>query len=392
MRVSPAWTCGALQLSSAGGCGRGSARSAGVTDTVAQAGRLVPGSSSVGRGRGAGDVRASQKWGVQLHEFYWEITLNPPGPSEAIWLNRLGSMAVALRNGVLVMSAQHRVSEGERPVSEQALIDQLLETFASSDYQPPLLPGAALQLLTLSRDPNVAFSKIIALLESEPLIVARVIRTAQSPFYSGGARIRSIEDAVLRMGIKSIALVFAEAAMNAEVFSSEVFQAPMQALRAHSTATAHIARKLAERLGQPGDRTYLCGLLHDIGIAACLLVAPALKGPDGRGFSFEQLEAPIHAVHEQAGEVLSSLWNMPEGLRWIFAHHHNFALRTHISPVPALVCLASWVAGEVGAGVIHFSDAPEASIAARHFGWAEQLGELVEMGNQVALDLRRGES
>lgn len=272
---------------------------------------------------------------------------------------------------------------------EQTLIQQLLETFASPDYNPPLLPGAALQLLALARDPSVPMSKVIALLETEPLIVARVIRTAQSPFYSAGARIRSIEDAVLRLGTRAIALVFAEAAMNAEVFSSQVFQAPMQALRRHSTVTAHVARKLGERLGHPGDRIYLSGLLHDIGIAACLLIAPQIKAPDGRGLTFEQLEKPIHAVHEQAAEVLSTLWNMPEGLRWVFAHHHNFALRTHISPVPALVCLSSWIAGQAGAGVIDFGETPEAMTAARHFGWHDDLKELVQLGKTLVDELGR---
>jgi HD-like signal output (HDOD) protein len=281
------------------------------------------------------------------------------------------------------------VGGGGKSPWEQKLIEQLLETLASPDYNPPLLPGAALQLLALARDPSVPMSKVIALLETEPLIVARVIRTAQSPFYSAGARIRSIEDAVLRLGTRAISLIFAEAAMNAEVFSSKVFQGPMQALRRHSTVTAHLARKLGERLGHPGDRIYLSGLLHDIGIAACLLVAPELEGPDGRGLTFEQLEAPIHAVHEQAGEVLSTLWNMPEGLRWVFAHHHNFALRTHVSPVAALVCLSSWIAGQAGAGVIDFGETPEAMLAAQHFGWHQDLPELVQLGKSLVDELGR---
>jgi HD-like signal output (HDOD) protein len=281
--------------------------------------------------------------------------------------------------------------EGARPAWQQALIEQMLETFASENYQPPLLPGAALQLLSLARDPDVAMSKIIALLESEPLIVARVIRAAQSPLYSGGARIRSIEDAVLRLGMRSIALLFAECAMNAALFSSTAFQGPMQALRRHSTATAHLARTLAERIGQPGDRVYLCGLLHDIGIAACLLVAPDLSRPDGGAFEFEELAEPIHSVHERAGEMLSSLWNMPAGLRWVFAHHHSFALRTHASPMAALVCLSSWIAGEAGAGVIDREEKELATLAARQFGWGGQLSDLVALGTGVVADLGRGE-
>jgi HD-like signal output (HDOD) protein len=290
-----------------------------------------------------------------------------------------------------VMNAQSREGDDARPAWQQALVDQLMETFAGEGYEPPLLPGAALQLLSLARDPDVAMSKVIALLETEPLIVARVIRTAQSPFYSAGARVRTIEDAVLRLGIRAISLVFTEAAMHAGVFSSELFQEPMQALRRHSTATAHIARKLAERIGQPGDRVYLSGLLHDIGIAACLLVAPELKAPDGGAFSFAELAAPIFDVHEQAGEILSSLWSLPQGLRWVFAHHHSFTLRTHISPMAALVCLASWIASEAGAPSIDGGEGDQAALAAQQFGWAGQLDDLVALGSGLVADLGRGD-
>lgn len=289
-------------------------------------------------------------------------------------------------------SVPTELDEAPRPAWQQALIDEMLSTFAAEDYQPPLLPGAALQLLSLARDPDVAMSKVIGLLESEPLIVARVIRTAQSPVYSAGARIRTIEDAVLRLGTRAIALIFTEAAMHAAVFSSKGFQGPMQELRRHSTATAHIARKLSERIGQPGDRVYLCGLLHDIGIAACLLVAPSLRSNDGRPYDFETLAAPIYAMHEQAGEILSSLWNMPEGLRWVFAHHHQFALRTHVSPMAALVCLSSWIASESGAGSIAHDGGDQAARAAQHFGWADQLPDLVDLGTSLVAELRRGEA
>ena len=63
------------------------------------------------------------------------------------------------------------VSEAEvRPAWQAALVDQLLTTFAAEDYQPPLLPGAALQLLDLARDPDVPMSQIIALLD--PLLLS----------------------------------------------------------------------------------------------------------------------------------------------------------------------------------------------------------------------------
>jgi HD-like signal output (HDOD) protein len=285
-----------------------------------------------------------------------------------------------------------RADAAARPEAEQALIDELDRTFASPDYQPPMLPAAALELLTLARDPNVSFGKIVTLLESEPLIAARVLRIAQSPFYSGGARVQTIDDAVLRLGIKTIALVFTEAATNAQVFSSEVFRAPMQALRRHSTISAHIARKLAERMGQSGDRIYVCGLLHDIGIAACLLVAPSLRGPDGRGFTFAQLEKPMFAVHENAADAVAELWSLPEGLRWVIAQHHSFAAPGHVSPMAALVCLASWIASEVDAGIIAGDETQQGLAAARHFGWGNDVSSLIALGNKVVQQLNGSES
>ncbi len=272
------------------------------------------------------------------------------------------------------------------------MIDALNRTFASPDYQPPLLPAAALEMLALARDPNVSFGEIVALLETEPLIAARVLRIAQSPFYSGGARVQTIDDAVMRLGIRTIALVFTEAATNAQMFTSEVFRAPMQALRRHSTVTAHLARKLAERIGQQGDRIYVCGLLHDIGIAACLLVAPALRGPDGRGFTFDQLKAPMFAVHEAAADTVAGLWSLPEGLRWVVANHHSFSRPGHVSPMAALVCLASWIATQVDAAIIGAEETTQQGIAAaRHFGWGDDISTLIALGNKVVQQLNGSE-
>ena len=82
-----------------------------------------------------------------------------------------------------------------------------------------------------------------------------------------------------------------------------------------------------------------------------------------------------------------------EGLRWVFAHHHQFALRTHISPMAALICLSSWIAGEAGAGAIVDQDASEqAALAAKHFGWADQVSELVALGTDLVAEVGRGDA
>ena len=122
------------------------------------------------------------------------------------------------------LSAEPRLSS--RPSSEQTLIDELNRTFAAADYQPPMLPSAALEILTLARDPNVSFGKIVGLLESEPLIAARVLRIAQSPFYSSGAKVQTIDDAVLRLGIRTLRSCLPRPPPTRRFFRARYFERP----------------------------------------------------------------------------------------------------------------------------------------------------------------------
>jgi hypothetical protein len=99
----------------------------------------------------------------------------------------------------------------------------------------------------------------------------------------------------------------------------------------------------------------------------------------------------MFAVHEAAAETLSSIWSLPEGLRWVLAHHHSFQTKGHVSPMAALVCLASWIAGEVDAGIIDGSENEQGLAAARHFGWGEDASDLIALGNKVIQQLAGAE-
>jgi len=93
------------------------------------------------------------------------------------------------------------------------------------------------------------------------------------------------------------------------------------------------------------------------------------------------------------GEALNiaALWSLPEGLRWVIAHHHGFSKNGHVSPMSALVCLASWIASQVDAGVIIGDDTQQALAAARHFGWDDDMSGLVTLGHKVVQQISGSE-
>ncbi|MEY4579262.1 MAG: hypothetical protein RL701_3965, partial [Pseudomonadota bacterium] len=84
------------------------------------------------------------------------------------------------------------------------LRNTLLACFQAPDYRAPVLPAIALELTELARRPSVAYSELVRVLERDPLLVASVLKLAQSPLYGGRTRVKTISDGLQRLGINTL--------------------------------------------------------------------------------------------------------------------------------------------------------------------------------------------
>jgi HD-like signal output (HDOD) protein len=116
-----------------------------------------------------------------------------------------------------------------------------------------------------------------------------------------------------------------------------------------------ITRKLCERTGHANQaqHAFLCGLLHDIGNAMCMIVLADQK-PASSSSSAEVREGPpqfekvfpaIRRVHESAGGVLGHLWHLPDEVTLVISSHHAVP-RGNV--MAAAVCVADWIATDLG--------------------------------------------
>ena len=150
----------------------------------------------------------------------------------------------------------------------RANVDRL---FGSPLYRPPMLPTVALRVLEQSRRSNASYSEVVSLIESDPLFSASVLKIASSPMYASKSALRSIDQALLRMGLARLVDVCLEVALTARVFRAPGFERVMERVRRHSVAVGHVARLVAERTGAVGDDTFTLGLLHEVGVVAGLI-------------------------------------------------------------------------------------------------------------------------
>jgi HD-like signal output (HDOD) protein len=257
----------------------------------------------------------------------------------------------ASRGGINHGKGEH----GIRLAPEQAPSDasrRLLALFQSPAYEPPKLPRVAIELLELSRRSDVDTAHVAALIEKDPMLAAKVLSYAQSPAYATSMPLRSLQQALARLGLRTVADMVLEASMNMTVFRARGFEEPMEKLRRHSTATAYIARIIGRYTPHDDDYAFLCGLMHDVGlVAAMIALAPGRR--EGKVPGYDVLAPTLVAVHEEASGLLAKHWKLPVEVQWVLGHHHHVQIQGRPHPIAAVVALADNLAARFGFGDDH---------------------------------------
>src|SRR3954470_21390060 len=198
---------------------------------------------------------------------------------------------------------------------------QLIETFDNPEYRPPPLPGVALELMTLSNRDDATIDRVVRLLEQDEMLAGGVMRLIGSPLCSARARVRSLKEAVVRLGVRTVRDLVFETALNQGVFRLAEYSETIEQIRRHSTVTAYISRIVCKHAKIDEEHAFLCGLLHDIGFAGLLFAVSNFEAESSPPLI--QIWGEIDVLHEQASRVITKLWNLPVELQELVGHHHH---------------------------------------------------------------------
>ncbi len=226
---------------------------------------------------------------------------------------------------------------------------ELVETFNDPDYRPPPLPGVALELMTLTNRDDSTIERIVRLLEQDEMLAGGVMRLIGSPLYTARTPIRTLKEAVVRLGVRTVRDLVFETALHQGVFTLAEYSETIEQIRRHSTVTAYIARIVCRHAKIEEEHAFLCGLLHDIGFAGLLFAISHVEAEASP--SLLQLWPEIDALHEQASRLITELWKLPLDLQEVVGHHHH--LHTgETSRVAAAINLADQLSERFGASVV----------------------------------------
>ncbi len=156
---------------------------------------------------------------------------------------------------------------------EQQLFERLRMALKSDNLHLPTLPEAALRIRQVINQPDVTSAEIIQIVQTDPALSARLIKVANSPLYGTWREIKTVRDAVRRLGLE---------ATRSLTFSLSV----RQLFRARSTLIKHQIHQVYEESVQISALAYvitrhqashldpeqalLAGLLHKLGMIPIL--------------------------------------------------------------------------------------------------------------------------
>ncbi|MDH0304996.1 MULTISPECIES: aminoacyl-tRNA deacylase and HDOD domain-containing protein [unclassified Pseudomonas] len=241
----------------------------------------------------------------------------------------------------------HEITKAVQAFTARRIQKRLEETI-----EIPPLADTAQKIIKLRVDPNASIDDITGVVETDPALAAQVVSWAGSPYYASPGKIRSVEDAIVRvLGFDLVINLALGLALGKTLSLPKDHPQQATPYWQQSIYTAAVIEGLTRampRAERPeAGLTYLAGLLHNFGY---LLLAHVF--PPHFSLICRHLEVNPHLCHsyveqhllgisrEQIGAWLMKLWDMPDELSTALRFQHDPTYDGEYSAFPNLVCLA----------------------------------------------------
>jgi HD-like signal output (HDOD) protein len=214
------------------------------------------------------------------------------------------------------------------------------EWLECQDITLPMLPARAAEVMRLAMDPEVSAGRIATVVSKDQVLASLVLRLANSAFSAPASEITSVSDSVVRVGTRAVRNVVIASCLASRLKDPQIYGHYGPDLTDHSIGAAHLARLIAERVGESPDEAFLYGLLHDIGKLLILTLARDTGLRYGPPASDSEIDALMAEKHAEFGGYLLELWKLPANLNDPIVWHHR-PDRAEIDPRAAAVAYAA---------------------------------------------------
>jgi HD-like signal output (HDOD) protein len=194
----------------------------------------------------------------------------------------------------------------------------------------PTMPLVASQMIQLINAPDTSANQLAKVVEKDPAVAARVLKIANSSFYSMSRQVTTLSTAIVILGERTLKnLVLAASLRGMHQSFGNIEQMLWEDSMVCALASRFLARKL--HLADP-EEAFMAGLFRHIGkvvlnnqdAGAKQLLSQMMTS--GERDLAETERASFGATHAEIGAAVLEHWRLSEALSLVALHHYDVDL------------------------------------------------------------------
>ena len=213
------------------------------------------------------------------------------------------------------------------------------------DYELPSFPATIMNVLTALRNPDISFSKVAKLLEVDPGLQVKVLKTVNSAAFGLSRRVGNIHHAVTLLGRSRLETIVLSQAVNGVLPNVNMPFFDIRQFWLFSARRASLARVFAHHLHPATEvESFTAGLLLDMALP--ILVTLKTKEYEtilerwntDKESDLNELEREhLGYDHSYVGALIAEKWDLPEYIIDAIAGHHSQEKDAEVEPAIELV-------------------------------------------------------
>ena len=223
-------------------------------------------------------------------------------------------------------------SLAEIPETTLASGRDLMRRIANNTSQLPAMPEVMIKVQKMIQMPGTTPGELAKIVETDPAIVAGILKVANSAFYGFRGQVTSIQHASALFGTRRMAeLIAASSASGMLGKGLGGYGLKRGVLWRHCIGVAVIASEISTAIsGDSLENAYMAGLMHDVGK---IILGPTVNQ---RAHLFDQFftlnpektiqDAERHILgfdHAMIAGMVCDNWNLPKSISFAIRNHHQ---------------------------------------------------------------------
>lgn len=194
------------------------------------------------------------------------------------------------------------------------LVRALDEAVSRRNVRVPPYPSTAMQLQAVLARDEYDVEELVEAMRTDQAFTGNLLRLANSPLYRRGGEVRSVSNAVMRVGARELTRLAMAAAVSATTLGGSL-QSIRRLLWRRSLAAASVSETLAPFFKVESGEAFVAGLLHEVGkVLALQICEEVLAKHHEPAVDEPMVMRQIERTQRAFGAMVAERWQLPTAL------------------------------------------------------------------------------